>query len=133
MKYLLDTNILIFLMKKGNKKLIDKISRQEYGALAISSITLAELEYGAANSSNPETNRSVFLGTLSAIDVLHFDDNCAYEYGLIRQKLKVKGTPIGPMDMLIAATAVANNLIMVTNNVKEFIQVEGLKVQDWTK
>lgn len=133
MKYLLDTNILIYLMKKGNMKLLDKISSQEFGALSISSITLAELEFGAANSSNPELNRSVFLGTLSAIDVMNFDDNCAYEYGIIRQKLKVKGSPIGPMDMLIAATAIAHHLTMVTNNTKEFIKVEGLKVQDWTK
>jgi tRNA(fMet)-specific endonuclease VapC len=133
MKYLLDTNILIFLMKKGNKKLIEKISKQEYGSLALSSITLAELEYGAENSSNPELNRSVFLGVASAINVIDFDDNCAYEYGKIRHRLKIKGTPIGPMDMLIAATAKANNLIVVTNNTKEFDRVEGLKVQDWTK
>ena len=120
-------------MKKGNKKLIEKISKQEYGSLALSSITLAELEYGAENSSNPELNRSVFLGVASAINVIDFDDNCAYEYGKIRHRLKIKGTPIGPMDMLIAATAKANNLIVVTNNTKEFDRVEGLKVQDWTK
>jgi len=133
MKYLLDTNILIFLMKKGNKKLLSKIESQSFDALAISSITLAELEFGAANSSKPEVNRSVFLGVLSAINVVNFDDNCAYEYGLIRHKLKIKGSPIGPMDMLIAATAIANDLIMITNNVKEFEKVEGLKIQDWTK
>jgi tRNA(fMet)-specific endonuclease VapC len=133
MKYLLDTNILIFLMKKGNRKLIEKISRREYGSLAISSITLAELEYGAENSSDPELNRSVFLGVLSAVNVIDFNDDCAYEYGKIRHGLKRKGTPIGPMDMLIAATAKAYGLTVVTNNTKEFDRVEGLKVQDWTK
>jgi tRNA(fMet)-specific endonuclease VapC len=133
MKYLLDTNILIFLMKRGNKKLLEKIDKQEYDALAVSSITLAELEYGAANSSKPDLNRSVFLGVLSAFNVLIFDDSCAYHYGLIRQKLKVNGTPVGPMDMLIAATAMANGLVMVTNNTKEFVKIEGLKIQDWSK
>jgi tRNA(fMet)-specific endonuclease VapC len=133
MKYLLDTNILIFLMKKGNKRLLDTITKQEYGALCTSSITLAELEYGAAHSSNPPLNRSVFLGTLSAIDVVNFDDTCAFEYGILRQKLTAKGTLIGPMDMLIAATACAKNLILVTNNTREFVRVDGLKVQDWTK
>lgn len=133
MKYLLDTNILIFLMKKGNKRLLQKIESQDFGALAISSITLAELEFGAANSSKPEFNRSIFLGVLSAINVVEFEDNCAYEYGKIRYRLKKNGSPIGPMDMLIAATAMANNLILVTNNVKEFEKVEGLKIQDWTK
>ncbi len=133
MNYLLDTNILIFLLKRGNKKLLDNISKREYGELSISSITLAELEFGAQNSSKPEQNRSVFLGALSAINVIDFDDNCAFEYGKIRKDLKENGTPIGPMDMLIAATALANNMIMVTNNVGEFSRVKGLKVEDWTK
>jgi tRNA(fMet)-specific endonuclease VapC len=132
MKYLLDTNILIFLMKKGNKKLLKNIAKQEYGSIAISSITLAELEFGAANSSNPELNRSVFLGVLSAMNVLSFDDNCAFEYGIIRARLKKKGIPIGPLDMLIAATAVAHKLIMITNNMREFTRIDGLHVQDWT-
>ncbi len=133
MNYLLDTNILIFLLKKGNRKLIEMISKQEYGTLFISAITLAELEFGAANSSRPEQNRAVFLGALSAIKVVPFDDNCAYEYGKVRKNLKEKGIPIGPMDMLIAATALANNMTIITNNVKEFIRIEKLKVVDWSK
>lgn len=133
MKYLLDTNILIYLLKKGNKRIFANIAQKDFGQLSVSSITLAELEFGARNSSKPDLNRSVFLGVLASINVIPFDDNCAFEYGIIRKYLKDNGTPIGPMDMLIAATALANDMVMVTNNVSEFKRVQNLRVEDWTK
>ena len=130
MKYMLDTNMCIYAQKQ-NKNVLDKIkANREYG-IAISSITLAELEYGVKASASPEKNFISLLKFLSAFEVLPFDSAAAAEYGIIRADLRKKGTPIGTMDMLIAGHAAAEKLIIVTHNTREFKRIENLTVEDW--
>ena len=100
--------------------------------LCISSITLAELEFGACKSNNPLKNRAALTIFLADIKILPFDDKAATEYGDIRATLEMHGTPIGANDLLIAAHARSLQLILVTNNLKEFERVDGLKVENWT-
>ena len=131
MKYLLDTNIIIYLLKARNQNLLNRISVQKYGDLTISSITLAELEYGAENSQRSKENRNRFTRALAALEILDFDTMCAWHYGKIRAHLKKNGTPVGAMDMLIAATALAHNLTVITNNESEFSRIPNLKIENW--
>ena len=130
MKYLLDTNICIYVQKQYPSVLRKFMEKADEG-LAISVITLAELEHGAAKSTRPEKSRVALIKFLSMVTVLPFDREAAYEYGQIRAALERKGTPIGPLDMQIAAHAKAENLIIVTNNVREFERVEGLIIENW--
>ena len=130
MKYMLDTNMCIYA-QKNNPNVIAKIKQNFQQGLAISSITLAELEYGVQASANIEKNAVSLLKFLSIVDVLPFDSGAAVEYGKICADLRKKGTPIGTMDMLIAAHARAENLIVVTHNTREFERVEGLQLKDW--
>ena len=131
MTYMLDTNICIYAIKNKPEQVLCKIKEAYASGLCISAITLAELEYGAAKSQNPEKNRVAILRLLSIFEVLPFDDFAAVEYGKIRAALEKQGTPIGPLDMLIAAHAKAAGLTIVTNNVKEFARVAGLKIENW--
>lgn len=130
MKYLLDTNMCIYAQKK-NQGVLDKIREYFQDGLAISTITLAELEYGVQASAAPEKNTIALMKFLSIVDILPFDSSAAEEYGKICADLRKKGTPIGTMDMLIAAHARAENLIVVTHNTREFKRVEGLLLDDW--
>ena len=99
--------------------------------IAISAITLAELKHGVEASQYPEKNAIALNQFLSIVDILPFDDDAATEYGKICATLRRQGTPIGVMDMLIAAHAKAKGLIIVSNNVKEFARVEGLELKNW--
>ena len=101
--------------------------------LCISSITYGELMHGVEKSQMAERNRVAITLFLSAISILPFDHYAAEEYGKVRADLEKKGTPIGPMDMLIAGHARSEGLILVTNNTREFFRVEGLEVEDWTR
>ena len=130
MKYMLDTNVCIYAQKK-NENIIAKIKENFEEGLAISAITLAELEYGVKNSSNPEKNTVALLKFLTVVEVLPFDGEAAAEYGDICAALKRNGTPIGPMDNLIAAHAKSEGLTIVTHNVREFERVADLKIEDW--
>ena len=132
MTYMLDTNICIYAIKNRPEQVLERIRENREAGLCISSITLSELEYGAAKSSNPDRNRAAILRLLLVLDVLPFHDRCALEYGRIRAGLEKAGTPIGPLDTLIAAHAKAAGLVLVTNNVKEFARVPGLTVENWT-
>lgn len=133
MKYMLDTNICIYAIKKQPEQVLAKIKEKRELGLCISAITLSELEYGAAKSANPEKNRTAIMRLLFVLDVLPFGDKAAMEYGMIRAHLERKGTPIGPLDMLIASHAKSEGQILVTNNVKEFVRVPGLKVENWVE
>lgn len=133
MKYMLDTNICIFAIKQKAPALIRKLIAHDPEDICISSITYAELMYGVEKSQYVERNRLAMLLFLSPIEILDFDHTAAEEYGKIRADLERKGTPIGPMDQLIAGHAKAKELVLVTNNTKEFLRVEGLQVEDWTK
>lgn len=130
MRYLLDTNMCIYAQKK-NSSVLEHIREHYADGLAISSITLAELEYGIQASANPEKNTIALLKFLSIVDILPFESNAAEEYGKICADLRRKGTPIGTMDMLIAAHGKAEQLIVVTHNTREFERVKELMLEDW--
>lgn len=130
MKYMLDTNMCIYAQKQ-NASVLAKIKNNREQGLVISSITLAELEYGVRASAAPDKNFVSLLRFLSIVEILPFDSNAASEYGIIRAELKRKGTPIGNMDMLIAAHALSEGLIVVTHNTREFERVTNLRIEDW--
>jgi tRNA(fMet)-specific endonuclease VapC len=131
MKYLLDTNICIYIINRKPPSVIKAIQKKHPDDVAISTITLAEHEYGAARSGMPDRNRIALLQFLFPFQLLDFDQLAAVHYGLIRASLETLGKPIGPMDMLIAAQAKSRDLILVTNNEKELRRVEGLRVENW--
>lgn len=132
MKYMLDTNICIHVIKNRPETVIRNFLKHEPSELCISSISYAELMHGVEKSQDAERNRVAITLFLSPLSVLEFDNYAAEEYGKVRTELERKGTPIGPMDTLIAAHARAENLILVTNNTREFNRVEGLNVENWT-
>ena len=131
MKYMLDTNICVYIIKKRPEQVLKKFMQYDPGELCISAITLAELEYGIENSSIPERNRLALAMFLSGIQILPFDDAATEEYGKIRAALRRQGTPVGANDMLIAAHAKSRGLTIVTNNTREFDRIEGLSVANW--
>ncbi|MBK7639480.1 MAG: type II toxin-antitoxin system VapC family toxin [Bacteroidetes bacterium] len=133
MRFLLDTNICIYIIKKKPKQVIDMFLTLPIGSVGISSITLAELQYGIAKSINVEKNREALEKFLTPFEVLDFDQNAANCYGDIRAELERKGTPIGSLDMLIAAHARSLDVILVTNNEKEFVRIMDLKIENWAK
>jgi tRNA(fMet)-specific endonuclease VapC len=133
MEYLFDTNICIYLINNKSEYLMDRVERNGIEKIGISSITIAELEYGIAksNSTHKEENRIALLEFLLPFKFIDFNHNDAYEYGMIRQDLQSKGNIIGNMDILIGAQAVSRELILVTNNVKEFRRIENIKIDNW--
>jgi len=131
--YLLDTNICIFLIKKKNPLLLETIKKKQTKGLFISSLTIAELEFGIQKSEQKEKNKIALIGLLSIFTIINFDNNDASAYGIIRSTLEKSGNVIGNIDMLLAAQAISRNLIFVTNNSKEFKRVPDLKIEDWTK
>jgi len=132
MRYMLDTNICIYIIKKRSERLIGNIMSHELSEIAISSITLSELEYGVEKSMYPDKNRMALYEFMVPFDICSFDSKAALEYGRIRSALERKGKVIGPMDLLIGAHARSQDLILVTNNEKEFTRINGLKVENWT-
>jgi tRNA(fMet)-specific endonuclease VapC len=132
-RYLLDTNICIFAIKNKPPNVVKKIKERWNKGIAVSSLTVAELEFGVWNSAAPERNRIALLEFLSIFDTLPFSDLDASAYGPIRANLKKVGRIIGPIDMLLAAQAVANGMALVTNNTKEFKRIPNLLIEDWTK
>jgi tRNA(fMet)-specific endonuclease VapC len=133
MGYLLDTNICIYIIKRKPESVLTKLSQIPLGQIGISSITIAELDYGARKSANPEKNISALNQFLIPFEIFNFDYNATIEYGIIRSSLEKKGTPIGPLDTLIAAHAKSLNYSLVTNNEREFQRVEGLEVENWVE
>ncbi len=131
MKYMLDTNICIYAIKNKPMHVLQKIYENMAEGLCLSAITLTELEYGIANSASPDKNSAALLQFVSILEILPFDDFAAAQYGQIRSCLQRKGTPIGTLDMLIAAHALSEDLILVTNNTREFERVPGLRIIDW--
>ena len=131
MRYMLDTNIIIYAKNKRPDKIFKKLQEYGPGDLCISSITMAELEYGICKSSKPDQNRAALFLFLSSISIVPFDGNAAREYGMIRYDLKEKGIPIGANDLLIAAHAKSLGLTLISNNTREFERVKGLKLENW--
>jgi tRNA(fMet)-specific endonuclease VapC len=132
MKLLLDTNICIYLIKQQPPAVLEHFLAYQPGDIGISTITLAELNYGVAKSRQVEKNAVALDEFLIPLEILPFDDGAAAEYGIIRSGLERAGTPIGAMDLMIAAHAVSLDVPLVTNNRREFDRVPGLQVLDWT-
>jgi len=132
-KYLLDTNICIYLIKKKPKKILERLKTIHIFTVGISSITLSELEYGVEKNQQPNKNRLALIEFITPFEIYNFNDVAAKKYGEIRAVLEKKGKVIGPYDMLIAAHAKALNQILVTNNEREFNRISGLKVENWVK
>ncbi|WP_434708704.1 tRNA(fMet)-specific endonuclease VapC [Pseudomonas sp. R1-1] len=131
-KYMLDTNICIFTIK-SKPQIVREAFNRHSGQLCISAITLMELIYGAEKSAAPEKNLAVVEGFVARLDVLPFDNDAAAQTGMIRSELAKAGTPIGPYDQMIAGHARSLGLIVVTNNVREFERVPGLRIEDWVQ
>lgn len=132
MKYMLDTNICIYTIKHKSETAVKNFLKHAPDEICISAITYAELIYGVEKSQAKDKNRVAIILFLSAISILEFNNYAAEEYGKVRAELERKGTPIGPMDTLIAGHARYEGLILVTNNTREFSRVENLKIEDWT-
>lgn len=133
MTYMLDTNICIYVMKKKPENVLRRFREEMDGGICISSITLAELEYGMKHSSDPVKNEQALLRFLAPLSVLPFGAAAASEYGEIRAYLQSRGTPIGPLDMLIAAHARVEGMTLVTNNMREFERVPELDLENWVE
>ena len=131
MNYLLDTNICIYVINKKPPSVIKRIQTKQPEQIAISAITVAELEYGVWRSRYPDRNRIALLEFLVPFAILDFDQRASAVYGWIRSTLESRGRPIGPMDLLLAAQAKSRNLILVTNNEKEFSRIDGLRTENW--
>jgi tRNA(fMet)-specific endonuclease VapC len=130
--YLLDTNICIFLIKKKNQQLIEKLRKNYNKGIFISSLTLAELEFGVENSDHKEKNRISLIEFLTIFEILNFEQKDTQAFGIIKSDLRKSGKMIGAMDALLAAQSISRNLIFVTNNTKEFERIKNLSIEDWT-
>ena len=133
MRFMLDTNICIELIRKRGERVLRRMKRRSPEEIRVSSITLSELEYGVAKSVNPEKNRLALAEFMTPLAVAPYDDAVAPFYGRMRADLERAGTPIGPLDTMIAAHALSLGLTVVTGNEREFRRVSGLKVQNWAK
>jgi tRNA(fMet)-specific endonuclease VapC len=132
-KYLLDTNTCIYIVNKKPPSAVNHIQSKQPDEVVISTITIAELEYGVYRSKHVDQNRIALLEFLVPFLILDFDQSAAAVYGSVRASLEQKGIPIGPMDLLLASQALSQHLILVTNNEREFRRVEGLQTENWAR
>jgi tRNA(fMet)-specific endonuclease VapC len=130
---MLDTNICIYIIKKKPAYVIKRFQKARISNIGISSITLSELVYGALKSSKPEQNHLALAQFAAPLEILAYDHNASQYYGDVRCHLEKQGTPIGALDMLIAAHALSTGCILVTNNEKEFNRVPNIKIENWTQ
>jgi tRNA(fMet)-specific endonuclease VapC len=128
---LLDTNICIYLIKKHPTEVLRRFEEYEVGDIGISSITAAELHFGAQKSQQPDKNLQALEQFLLPLAVVPFGGEAVIAYGRLRAHLEKQGTPIGSLDTLIAAHALGLDLTLVTNNLREFERVPDLKVENW--
>ena len=133
MNYFLDTNICIYALKNTFPSLVDKFKGLPPSQIKIPSIVKAELLYGALKSDKPNKTRTTVERFLFPFEVVPFDDDCCEYYAKTRSTLEMSGKVIGPNDLIIAATTLASNAILVTHNVGEFQRVSGLAIEDWTQ
>lgn len=130
LRYMLDTNICIFTIK-NKPQVVREAFNRHYGQLAISTVTLMELVYGAEKSAAPARNLAVVEGFAARLEVLDYDTLAAAHTAQLRAELAKAGTPIGPYDQMIAGHTRARGLVLVSNNLREFQRVPGLRVEDW--
>ncbi|MFE4108359.1 type II toxin-antitoxin system tRNA(fMet)-specific endonuclease VapC [Almyronema epifaneia] len=133
MQYLLDTNICIYLIKQKPPKVLARFNTLALSDIGISSITVAELEYGVCKSQQHEKNRSALMQFLIPLEIVEFDQAAATLYGSIRSDLESRGLVIGAMDMLIAAHALSLGVTLVSNNVREFSRIDNLSLENWAE
>jgi len=131
--YLLDTNICIYILKNKPIEVFEKFKKLNIKDLKLSSITVSELYYGVYNSQQVEKNLEIIKNFLIPFEILDFDEKSGIEYAKIKSSLRKKGILIGELDMQIAGIALSNNLILVTNNEKEFKRINNLKIENWVK
>jgi tRNA(fMet)-specific endonuclease VapC len=129
--FLLDTNIIIAYLK-GNHAIRDKII-SNIEEIAVSTLVIAELNYGAKSSQYPEKNLEKLSRFIDIIQIIPFDLSCAIKFGDIKSKLRAIGKPTGEVDALIAATAMTHDAVLITNNLRHFENIEGLKTEGWLK
>ena len=132
-RYLLDTNICIYLIKERPKEVLEQFRKHSPEEVAISTVTLFELQYGIEKSRFCDRSRSALSKFILPLDIIELDYTAAREAAIIRARLEEAGTPIGSYDLLIAGIAKSRGLILVTNNVQEFERVEGLKLENWVE
>ena len=132
MKLMLDTNTCIYIIKQKPQRVLKHFMAHSIGDICISSITLAELQYGVAKSQHVQKNQEALNEVVLPLEIAHFAENAARVYGEVRANLEKAGKPIGSMDTLIGAHALSLGAPLVTNNTSEFRQIKGLKVVDWT-
>ena len=131
MRVMLDTNICIYIIKRKPESVLKHFLDYRVGDVGISSITLAELRYGVAKSKYKEKNAKALEEFTIPLETVSFDEAAALAYGEIRSALEAAGSPIGAMDMLIAAHAISLGVQLVTNNTREFSRIPGLTLLDW--
>jgi len=129
--YLLDSNICIYIINQNPRSVVVKIKTFKPNQIKLSSISIGELEYGVSKSLNRERNRNALLDFSSCFDIVDFNDEDAEIFGIIRSDLERRGQVIGPYDMQIASQAISRDLILVTNNIKEFSRIPNLKLENW--
>lgn len=133
MKFMLDTNTCIYIIKRKPPDVIERFNQTEISQIGISSITLSELSYGVSKSSKPKQNQIALMQFVAPLEILPYSDEAAQYYGDLRAHLEKQGAPIGSLDMLIAAHALSIACTLVTNNEKEFIRIPNLKIDNWVK
>lgn len=130
---MLDTNICIYIIKKKPPHVIERFKQTELSEISISAITLSELLYGVSKSLNPAQNQIALAQFLSPLEILPYGDDAAQYYGGLRSYLEKQGTPIGALDMLIAAHALSASCTLITNNEREFTRIPELKIENWVQ
>jgi len=130
MRWLIDTNIVIAISKQRSE-VLQRLQHTPASDILLSSVVLAEIEYGIVKSARPEHNRRVYDAIVQAFAVVNFTAEAARHYGRLRAELERQGQPIGPNDMMIAAQALATQAVLVTDNQREFSRVTGLTVENW--
>ena len=131
MIYLLDTNTCIYFLNRSSEKIISQCKRFSPSQINLPSITVAELFYGAEKSKAKKRNWAIVENFVSTFEIVPFDEKSCEIYARIRASLEKSGVPIVPMDLLIASISLANNSILVSNNIKEFRRIKGLKLENW--
>jgi tRNA(fMet)-specific endonuclease VapC len=131
MKWMLDTDTCIAIIKGKPASVLKKLRGKSVGQVGISSITLGELAFGAAKSGRRDEAQAALAEFLLALEIASFDSDSAASYGQLRASLEKRGTPVGPLDTLIGAHAVALDVILVTHNSREFSRIDTLRFEDW--
>ena len=133
MRYILDTNICIYIINQKPVKVLSRFKEHKAGDICISIMTEAELNYGVAKSTKPDQNSVALKEFLQPLVVLDYNEQDSEAYGRIRWELEKKGKIIGAMDLLIASQAISRDMVLITNNEKEFKRIKGIRIENWAK